>query len=355
MASGPSGRLRQSAEALAIPVGALAAAMVVFGLVVAALGRNPLEVYELIYRGAFASAFSWQNTLARAAPLILAALCVALPAQGGLMVIGGEGALVLGGLAAAVVGHLLSGASPLGVKLAMALAGMVAGAAWIALAGALRQYRGVNETISSLLLGYIAIAVFNHLVEGPLRDPASLNKPSTTSIGDANMVGTLPGLDVHWGLGFGLVFCLVTYVLVKHTTYGFALRIVGGNARAARLAGLPVGAIVLAACGLGGAAAGLAGMVEVAAVHGSANASLIAGYGYAGILVAFIARQNPLAIVPVAVLVGGISASGGMLQRRLDLPDATVLVLQGIAFMLILASETVYGRLKIFRPAKARA
>ena len=87
-------------------------------------------------------------------------------------------------------------------------------------------------------------------------------------------------------------------------------------------------------------------MVEVAAVHGSANASLIAGYGYAGILVAFIARQNPLAIMPVAVLLGGIAASGGMLQRRLDLPDATVLVLQGIAFLLILASETLYGRLQ---------
>src|SRR6185503_18724697 len=103
-------------------------------------------------------------------------------------------------------------------------------------------------------------------------------------------------------------------------------------------------------CFLGGAAAGLAGMVEVAAVHGSANASLVAGYGYAGILVAFIARQNPLAIVPVAVLLGGISASGGMLQRRLDLPDATVLVLQGVAFMVILASEAVYGRLRLFAP-----
>src|SRR5882724_10602291 len=131
MASGPSGRLRQSAEALAIPVGALAAAMVVFGLVVAALGRNPLEVYELIYRGAFASAFSWQNTLARAAPLILTALCVALPAQAGLMVIGGEGALVLGGLTAAVVGHGLAASTPLTAQLVMAAAAMVVGAAWI--------------------------------------------------------------------------------------------------------------------------------------------------------------------------------------------------------------------------------
>jgi len=88
-------------------------------------------------------------------------------------------------------------------------------------------------------------------------------------------------------------------------------------------------------------------------VHGSANASLIAGYGYSGIVVAFIARQNPIAILPVAVLVGGISASGGMLQRRLDLPDATVLVLQGVAFMLILASESLYGRFRVFQPARA--
>ena len=353
MASDRSGPWRHAAEALVIPIAALAAAMVVFGIFMAALGQNPLEIYALIYQGAFAIAFSWQNTLARAAPLVLTALCVALPAQAGLMVIGGEGAVVLGGLVAAIVGHLLSGAAPTGVKAAMVLAGMAVGGIWIALAGALRQYRGVNETISSLLLTYVAVALFNHFVEGPLRDPTSLNKPSTAPIGDANMIGSLPGLDIHWGLVFGLVFCVAMHVLVRYTTYGFALRIVGGNPRAARLAGLPVARLVLTACALGGAAAGLAGAVEVAAVHGSANASLIAGYGYAGIVVAFIARQNPLAIVPVAVLVGGLSASGGMLQRRLDLPDATVLVLQGIAFMLILGSEALYGRLKPFRARAA--
>jgi len=341
----------KAAETLAIPVGALLAAMALFGLFVAVLGHNPLEVYALIYRGAFASAFSWQNTLARAAPLVLTALCVALPAQAGLMVIGGEGALVLGGLTAAVVGHGLASATPLAAQLAMAAAAMLAGAAWIALAGALRHWRGVNETISSLLLTYIAIAIFNHLVEGPMKDPASLNKPSTAPLPEALMVGKLFGLDVHWGLGFGVIACLLLYVLVSHTTWGFALRIVGGNVRAARLAGLPVGALVLLACAIGGAAAGLAGMVEVAAVHGSANASLIAGYGYGGILIAFIARQNPLAILPVSVLVGGLAASGGMLQRRLDLPDATVLVFQGLAFVSILASEALYGRLRVFQPS----
>jgi simple sugar transport system permease protein len=145
------------------------------------------------------------------------------------------------------------------------------------------------------------------------------------------------------------------YVLVRQTTWGFALRIVGGNPRAAQLAGLPHSRLVVVACFLGGAAAGLAGMVEVAAVHGTANASLIAGYGYTGILVAFIARQNPIAIIPVAILLGGIASSGGMLQRRLDLPDATVQVLQGMAFLMILAGETMFGRFKIFQPRQAAA
>ncbi len=104
------------------------------------------------------------------------------------------------------------------------------------------------------------------------------------------------------------------------------------------------------ACALGGACAGLAGMIEVAAVHGRANASLIAGYGYAGILIAFLARHNPLAIMPMAVLLGGIGAAGGLLQRRMDLPDATVVVLQGFIFVAILASETLYGRIRWFQP-----
>jgi simple sugar transport system permease protein len=163
----------------------------------------------------------------------------------------------------------------------------------------------------------------------------------------------LPGMEVHWGLVYGLVFCVLCFVVVRYTVYGFSLRVVGGNVRAARMTGLPVGGLLLGSCFLGGAAAGLAGMLEVAAVHGSANASLIAGYGYAGILVAFIARHNPLAVMPVAILLGGIAASGGMLQRRLDLPDATVLVLQGIAFMTILAAETLYGRFRLFQPRGA--
>ena len=124
----------------------------------------------------------------------------------------------------------------------MAAAGMLAGAAWIAFAGALRHWRGVNETISTLLLTYIGIAVLNHMVEGVMRDPASLNKPATHALPDADMIGSIPGMDVHWGLVFGIVFCIAAYVLFFRTTFGFAARMVGGNPRAARLAACRSGA-----------------------------------------------------------------------------------------------------------------
>lgn len=347
-------RWRQTAERVAIPLIALGGSAIVFGLFLALVPQvDPLEVYGLMYQGAFGSWFSWQNTLVRAAPLILTALCTALPARLGLVVIGNEGALVAGGVAAAAVGIAASGAAPIVVQTAMALAGMAVGGMWVFAAGWLRQSRGVNETIASLLLAYIAIALMNHLVEGWLRDPESLNKPSTAHIGEANMVGNLPGMDVHWGLALGVIFCLGAYVLMRHTTFGFAADMIGGNMRAARGMGLNIGRLVAVTCLLAGAAAGLAGMLEVAAVHGRANASLVAGYGYAGILVAFLARHHPLAIVPVAILLGGIGASNGLLQRRLDLPDATVLVLQGVIFVMILASEALYGRIRLFQPRDA--
>lgn len=342
-------RISAALDALVVPLGAFALSAVLFGAFVAASGVSPLDVFAEMYRGAFGTWFSFQNTLQRAAPLMLTGLCTALPARLGLIVIGGEGALVVGGVAAAATGLWFSNLGPVAVLTAMAISAMLAGALWIGSAGALRALRGVNETISSLLLSYIGIALMNHLVEGPLKDPASLNKPSTLHIGEANMLGPIPGLDVHYGLVYGLLACIVCWVLMEHTVFGFSARIVGGNPRAARLSGLGVPRLVIVTCALAGAAAGLAGMVEVAAVHGKANASLVAGYGYTGILVAFLARHDALTIVPVALLLGGISASGGLLQRSFGLPDATVNVLQGILFVVILASDTYRGKIRLFR------
>ena len=163
--------------------------------------------------------------------------------------------------------------------------------------------------------------------------------------------------SLFWMVATALVLRL-GYILIAHTyklktvedNFDFGWEM--GRIGRALAQGLPVGKLIVACSAIAGACAGLAGFFEVAAIHGRANASLVAGYGFTGILVAFLARHNPLAIIPVALLFGGIVASGGLVERRMDLPDATVLVLQGLTFVVLLASETLYGRFKIFQVSR---
>lgn len=347
--------MRGRAETALITLGAMAAAFALFGLFLLANGLSPLHVYAVLWLGGFGTSFSLQATLTQAAPLMLTALCVAIPARAGLLVIGGEGALVAGGVCAVLAGVAAAGVPPAVGTLLVCAAGAAAGAAWIGMAGALKHWRGVNETISTLLLNYIAIALLNHLVSGPIRDHAVSLKVTSWSIPQAFMVEAIPEIGVHWGLALGVIACLAAHALLKYSVPGFAIAVLGGNPRAAQLVGLPIGRLTLLACGLGGAAAGLAGAIEIVAVHGAASSSLVVGFGYAGILVAFLARQNPLAIVFFAFLVGGISASGGLMQRRFDMPDAATQVLQGLIFLCVLGSNALYGRLRMFRPAGAAA
>ena len=341
---------RKTLEAICIPIGAVLVALIIFGIFCAVVGANPLAVYGSIYEAAFGKWSAWQRTLIQASPLLLSALCTALPARLGLVIIGNEGALVMGGLGAVILGLTLGETfPPIFVQMGMAMGAMVFGGIWIAIAGALRYYRAVNETISSLLLNYIAIALLNHLVGGPMRDPSSLNKPSTFPIAEINRLGTIPGTRIHYGLIYGIIACIIAYILIERTTFGFAARTAGGNIRAAQIAGLQVGKLTLIICFLAGSCAGLAGMVEVAAVHGVANDSLNVGYGYGGILVAFVARHNPLATGLVAVLLGGLIASGGILQRSHGLPDATVLVFEGLVFLMVLYGDSLYGVFPFFQ------
>jgi ABC-type uncharacterized transport system permease subunit len=235
-------KLRTNSEYVAIPLLALAIAAALFALFLLAIGKSPVDFVSYVWRGGFGTAFSFQNTLQRSAPLILTALAVAIPARIGLIMIGGEGALVLGGFVAAAVAIPMIGVLPPLLTLPiMVVFAMIVGAFWVGLAGFLRYARGVNETISSLLLTYIGIAIMNFFVEGALRDLSNPNKPSTKPLGDAYMVGKIPGTDVHWGFAVGILLCIALYFLLERTTFGFAARVTGGNFRAALAQGLPVG------------------------------------------------------------------------------------------------------------------
>lgn len=327
-------------SALAVVVG-----FAIFGVIVAVQGHDPLAVYAVLWLGAFGTSFSIENTVTLAAPIILTALCTLIPARVGMLVIGGEGALALGGVGAVLAGMALTGLPWwLGV-LACCLAGAMFGAAWIMAAGALKHWRGVNETISTLLMNYIAAAILLHLITGPIRDFEVSIKAQSVAVPELYRMGDIPGWSVHWGLVIGVAVVCVLHILLRHTVTGFSMSVLGGNRRAAQMAGLDIGKLTLLACGLGGAAAGLAGAIEVVAVHGAVSDSLLVGFGYTGILVAFLARQNPLAVLLVAMVIGGIAAAGGLLQRRFDMPDAATDLLLGIIFLCVLASNAFAGRL----------
>jgi len=334
----------ESLNALIKTLSALLFSFLLFSIFLVVIGASPIEVFSYMLQGSFGSAFSVQNTIIMSAPLLLVAFCTALPAKLGMVVIGGEGALVAGGLGAAVAGYAMKDTSYGLAILAMLIASFLAGGIWIGIIGWLKYAKGANETIVSLLMNYIAIAFLNHLVEGSLRDPASLNKPSTHHIGVEHMLGKLPGTDIHYGVILGIAGAIIMYVIYHRSIFGFSVRIAGGNPKAARLAGLSLRKIIILTFFLGGGMAGLAGFVEVTAVHGKANASLAAGYGYTGILVAFLARQHPIAIIPVTLLFGALAASNGLIQRRCELPDATLIVLQGIIFVTIIGWDAIVAK-----------
>src|SRR5215831_10883409 len=232
-------------ESLLLSLIAVSVAALLFGAFLALHGHDPLVVYRTLYLGAFGTRFSVETTLTQAAPLLLTALCTLIPARVGLLVIGAEGAVVLGGIGAVLAGVALASApGVVGAVLTIA-AGALAGGLWIGAAGALKHFRGVNETISTLLLNYIAIALLNHLVSGPICDFSQTLKAQSWSIPKAFMIGNMPGWSVHWGLLIGLVGCVILNVLLRHTTLGFAMDVLGGNRRAAQMAGLPLGRLIL--------------------------------------------------------------------------------------------------------------
>src|SRR5215471_6711216 len=217
-------------EAVAIPLAALVGAVAVFSMFCAWVGASPAGVFASIYKAGFGSWYSWQNSLLRAAPLMLCGLATALPARAGVITVGNEGAFVIGGLAAVTAG-LATAAGPAWLCLAaMMLAGAIAGGAWIAVAAGLQHYRGVNAVISSLLLNYVGTALLLELVEGPMRDPGSLNFPATYPIPETHQLGQIPGSRVHYGLVFGVFACLVAWFLLERSVWGMKVKIAGGNA-----------------------------------------------------------------------------------------------------------------------------
>ena len=339
---------------LAFPVAAILGAGAAGAVLLLATGHAPLPAYQAIARASFGNKFGWMSTLISASPLILTAVAAAVAFRMKVWNIGEEGQLYLGAIAASGVALALGGHVPAPVALPIVLAaGFVGGAAWAALAAYPRAYLRTDEVISTLMLNFIALYLMNFLIFGSVsfwRDRKNITFPGGRLI---PRTAQLPDIWLRLHLGFVLALgvAVLLWWWLRSSRWGFDLRVIGDSVRAARYAGMNVARRTVSVLLFSGAIAGLAGAIQVSGVTQALQPrSLVANIGYTGIVVAVVARLNCLAIIPVAIVIAGLSNAGSSLQI-LGIPSDIVLLLQGLALLLVAAGEFfLHNRVRVLWP-----
>lgn len=337
-------RARQWKRAARI-VAAYLAALVIFGAFVSLRHISPFSMYHAIWTSTITNRYGFGQVLVKTAPFILAGLAVAIPARAGLVNIGGEGQLVIGATAAGGVALAL-GTSVTGFPalLLMAVAAIVAGAAWAGLAAMLKLAGNVSEAISTLLLNYVGADVLSYLVYGPWKDKSGNGQPASKPIPKHDYLPTLSVLKTHAGILIAIAAVVVVAWALTRTKWGFALRAVGGNPEAARRAGLAVAGLTLSAMLVGGGLAGLGGMVQFAGLEGQLRPGLAATYGYLGFLASWLARHQPVKVALAALLIGVLAVAGNSLELSSHLPGGAVDVLMALVLLAVLSKKPAVAK-----------
>jgi simple sugar transport system permease protein len=313
-----------------------AVALGIFATLLVATGKDPLKAYAdtLVY--VFGNAYGFSELLVRMIPLLLTAVAAALPARVGLINVGAEGQLYMGAWLA-TAGALAFSDQPAFVLLPLlTLLGFVGGGLWALIAGALRALRLVNETISTLLLNYIAPLIVSYFIFGPWRSPESSAYPQSPAFSEAARLPTFFHSRVNLGLVYALVALVLYALAMNRTRFGLDMRAIGGNPEAARRLGIPIVRYILLVMFVGGGMAGLAGMAEVAAIQGRLVAELSPGYGFIGFLVSWLARNSASGIVTMSFLFALISSVGDILQITQGVPYAVINILIAVILFVVL-------------------
>ncbi|MCB2052855.1 MAG: ABC transporter permease [Geminicoccaceae bacterium] len=333
------------ALALAAPPAAALAALGLCALPLLLAGADPLRAYGLILQGAAGSLFALTETVARAIPLMLTGLAVAVAFRTRLWNIGAEGQLYLGALAAVALGTAGLGLPPLLLVPLVLIAGAAAGGVWMLGPAWLKVRLGVDEVVTTLLLNFVVLLLVGMMLEGPMQDPMSLGWPQSAPLDDAALLPRLiERTRLHWGLIVALAAAVACWVTLARTATGFEIRAVGANPRAARFAGMAVDRVMLRVAVISGALAGLAGAVEVAGLKGYLTQDLSPGYGYAGIVVATLAQLHPLGVLLSALFVAAIFVGADSMSRAIGISSyiADLIVATALLTMLLAGLVTRY-------------
>ncbi|TFG70604.1 MAG: ABC transporter permease [Anaerolineales bacterium] len=323
--------------AVVVPVVSFIVSLLFGGILLAVSGANPFVTYAAMAKGASGSWYGITEVLVKSVPLMLTGLGVALAFRMRFWNIGAEGQLTLGGVAAAGVALYWSAGLPDWAVLPLAiLAGCIAGAVWAGVPAVLKAKLNVDETLTTLMLNYVAIIYSEHLYYIAWR--AEGYNSGTERFIEAAWLPQLFG-RVHTGLVFAVIIAVALWFVLKYTRWGFELKIIGANPIAARYLGINIARNVVVTLLVSGAISGLAGACEVLGLAHRLQQGLSVGYGYTAIIVAWMAQLNPIAIIGVALLMGTLLVGGDQIQMKMRLPASVGLVLQGMILIPMLAGS----------------
>lgn len=345
---------------LTVPVYAILLASLVGSLFILGAGGNPLVAYTALLEGALGSPDRIAATVARATPFMICALAVALGFKAGLFNIGAEGQLLLGALTAAWVGtwSWLAATPALVAAPLVLVSGVVGGLVWGGIAGVLKARTGAHEVITTIMLNAIAAGLVSFLITS--RDPALLidanaSTPHTQKVADSVRLPILVGgSSLHLGIVLALTLCLAVWFVLQRTTPGFEIRTVGVNPNAARYAGMRVNRTIVLVMMASGALAGVAGAAEViGGSSGYLTPGAFTNIGFDSIAIALLARGNPLAVVPAALLWGALLSGAPLMQVQADLSVNLVRIVQALIILFIAADAIVRLLFRIRAPREA--
>lgn len=323
------------------PVLSVVLALLLCGLFIAANGMDPIVVYRKMFLGAFGTAYGFTETIVKAIPLLLCGLGIAVAYRISVWNIGAEGQLTVGAMAATAVTIYFPGLPGFWAITLMMLMGIAAGALWGLMTAIPRTHFGVNELITSLMLNYVALLALDYVVFGPWKDPQGFNFPGSPMFTAAQSLPVLGSTRLHIGLIFGLVAVVIYYLMVKFTRWGYELRLIGANPNAARYAGIPIKRHIILVMLISGGLAGLAGMAEVSGVTHKLMQGISPGYGYTAIIVAWLAKLNPVGLIVASVLFGGLIV-GGYSVQTIGLPSSISNMLQGAILFFLIAGDMIH-------------
>jgi len=319
--------------------GPLVIALIVGGLVLLMLGRNPIVFYERIVRVGLFNLSGLQETVIRMAPLLLIAAGLIVAFEASIWNIGGDGQFLLGAALVAGFGPIFMKAMPMWVSLVtLCIIGAIAGALLTIIPAVLKALYGVNEIISSLMMSFIGINLANLLIKGPFRSSKTF-VPQTDVVPFANLLPSIPGTRIHIGIVVALILIFIVYNVMKKTSLGLKLRLLGSNPRAALHAGLSNVRLTIGAFMVSGAFIGLAGAVEILGVWGYMRANWNPQFGLPMFALVFLAKLNAIATIPLVVFYALLSIGGHSATRAAGLPDDFMLIIIGLVLVFMALAE----------------